>query len=162
MLAVPDHERDLISNVHLIRDWGINDLLCWSESDGVTLQEIMLQQISSNDYAFLSAGQTSIGDEISDEAINIAAATLATGYRGVWGKTRHVKDQHCPRFDEITSGDTVSMTSGKVNENEVPLLDHIHTEKSRKSFRDMYNSGFKFWFWLFFFFLFFFFPLLDL
>ena len=124
----------------------------------MTLQEIMQQQISSNDYAFLFAGQTSIGDEkVSDEAINLAAATLAAGYRGVWEKTWHVKDQHGPRFDEITSGDTV--TSGEVNENEVPRLDHIHTEKSRKSFRDMYNSqGFKFWFWLFFLFPFFLFS----
>ena len=101
----------------------------------MTLQEIMQQQISSNDYAFLFAGQTSIGDEkVSDEAINLVAATLAAGYRGVWENTWHVKDQHNPRFDETTSGDT----PGEENKNEVPRLDHIHTERLRKSFRDMY------------------------
>lgn len=96
VLAVPGHERDLISNVHLKGDRRITLYSCHSgyrysfllpREDGVSLSEIMQQQISSLDYAFLFAGQTSIGDEkVSDEAIHLAAATLAAGYRGIWKK----------------------------------------------------------------------------
>jgi len=131
VLAVPDYERDLISNVHLKQDRCIRPYACnriyvpWlprgrrrlalnseeSEGHGVTLLEIMQQQITSSDYAFLFAGQTSIENEkVSDEAIHLAAATLAAGYRGVWKKTWYVKDQRSistgPRFDETTSGAT--------------------------------------------------------
>jgi ribosomal protein L37AE/L43A len=98
VLAVPDHERDLISNVHLKEDRRITLYSCHSgyrysfllpREDGVSLSEIMREQISSLDYAFLLAGQTSIGDEkVSDEAIHLAAATLAAGYRGIWKKRR--------------------------------------------------------------------------
>lgn len=88
VLAVPDYERELISNVHLKRDM-ISRYECCSiyrpREDGMTLLEIMRQQISSLDYAFLVARQTSIGDEkVSDEAIDLAAAMLDAGYRGVW------------------------------------------------------------------------------
>jgi hypothetical protein len=96
VLAVPDHERDLISNVHLKEDRRITLYSCHSgyrysfllpREDGVSLSEIMQQQISSLDYAFLYAGQTSIGNEkVSDEAIHLAAATLTAGYRGIWKK----------------------------------------------------------------------------
>ena len=89
VLAVPHHDRDLISNVHLKQ--GMCTLYCCESTyqslsweGGMPLQKIMQQQNSSQNYAFLFAGQTSIEDEVSDEAIHLAAATLAAGYRGVW------------------------------------------------------------------------------
>jgi hypothetical protein len=77
----------------------------------------MKQQISSPNYAFLFAGQTSIGDEkVSDKAIHLAAATLAAGYRGVWKKRGISMISMGSRFDETvtTSGDK----SGEVDESE--------------------------------------------
>ena len=137
VLAIPDHElRDMILNVHLKHDGYITLYACQSVSllhaeegsrrervkrererawkrrkNGVTLQEIMQQQISrsESDYAFLFAGQTSVGDEeVSDEAVHLAAATLATGYHGVWKKLG------CPWFDDTISGGTL----GEVDESE--------------------------------------------
>ena len=72
----------------------------------MTLQEIIQQQISrsESDYAFFFAGQTSVGDEeVSDEAVHLAAATLAAGYRGVWKKLG------CPWFDDTISGGTLGV-----------------------------------------------------
>ena len=105
----------------------------------------MQQQLLSKDYAFLFAGQTSIGDEkVSDEAINLAAATLAAGYRGVWKKRDMSRISKGRRFDVTTLG----VISGEIDESEVPRLDHIHTEETRKGFRDMYNPQVFFWvFW---------------
>jgi hypothetical protein len=106
VLAVPHDEWDMISNVHLKE---FSDIFGTCNSalllDGVSLQEIMQQQISSPEYAFLFAGQTSIGDEkVSDEAIHLAAATLAAGYRGVWKKRAVSRIGMCSRFDETSSG----------------------------------------------------------
>jgi hypothetical protein len=129
VLAVPDLERDLISNVHLKQDRYITLYACssgsgweweteWKRKNNgftVTLLDILQQQISRSDYAFLFAGQTSIGDEeVSDEAVHLAAATLAAGYRGVWKKHGLSRISMSPRFHEITSGDT----SGEVDESE--------------------------------------------
>jgi len=48
------------------------------------LSEIMKQNITNCELAFLSACQTSTGDEkLSDEAVHLAAAMLAVGYRSV-------------------------------------------------------------------------------
>ena len=54
---------------------------------GATLQEMMEEQILSPNYAFLFAGQTSIGGEkVSDEALYLAGTTLTAGYCGIWKK----------------------------------------------------------------------------
>ena len=126
VLAVPHDEWDLISNVHLKQDrhilYSCNSVyLPWE--DGVSLQEIMQQQISSPEYAFLFADQTSIGDEkISDEAIHLAAATLSAGYRGVWKKRGVSRIGVCSMSDEATSGST----SGEVDKS------HSQRKDSRK------------------------------
>ena len=70
VLAVPHNERDLISNVHLKQERHI-----LRACNSVYLEEgvKMLQYHDSNPeyYAFLFAGQTSIGDEmVSDEAMH--------------------------------------------------------------------------------------------
>ena len=119
VLAVPHaDEWDFISNVHLKQDrhilYACNSVhLPWE--DGVSLQEIMQQQISSPEYAFLFADQTSIGNErVSDEAIHLAAATLSVGYRGIFKKREVSRIGMCSRFDETTSGGT----SGDVDKSE--------------------------------------------
>ena len=72
---------------------------------------------SSPNYAFLFAGQTSIGDEkVSDEAIHLAAATLDAGYSGFWkkGGTSIVGTGMCSGFVETSS----MGTPGEVDESE--------------------------------------------
>jgi len=100
VLAVPDYERGFLRNVHLRRDMNLPSYYCnrnlfpWDtqtksrlQKGGVGLLETMRQQISKPVYAFLFARQTSIRDEeVSDEAIHLAAETLNVGYRGVWKK----------------------------------------------------------------------------
>ena len=119
MLAVHNREWDLLSNIHLKRDMSIS---CYAygdgfqlREDGVTLLEVMQQQISGSDYAFLFACQTRIEDEkVSDEAIHLAAATLADGYRGVWKKRRKLRIDMGPRFDETTmEGTLVEVTESE-------------------------------------------------
>ena len=115
VLAVPDHERDLILNVHLKQDERSKHYACympWEKNGkikGATLMEIMKQQISSPNYAFLFAGQTSIGDEkVSDEAILLAGTRLAAGYCGIWKKRVVPMISMDPRFDVTISGGTSS------------------------------------------------------
>ena len=63
------------------------------------LLEIMRQQMSNPDLAFLSACQTSKGDlELSEEVVHLAAGMLAAGYRGVVGTMWSISDTHGPEF----------------------------------------------------------------
>jgi hypothetical protein len=75
--TIPNHERDLIRNIHLKRGVsfvhfaypGIQDVhepltSGFHLQDGrLTLLDILRQKIPSADYAFLSASQTITGDE---------------------------------------------------------------------------------------------------
>ena len=63
------------------------------------LLEIMQQQISNPDLAFLSACQTSKGDfELSEEIVHLAAGMLAVGYHGVVSTMWNISDMHGPEF----------------------------------------------------------------
>lgn len=65
------------------------------------LSEIMKQQIPNADFAFLSACQTSTGDEkLSEEAVHLAAGMLAAGYRGVVSTMWSIKDKYGPDVAE--------------------------------------------------------------
>jgi len=61
------------------------------------LAEIMRQKIAHCELAFLSACQTSTGDEkLSEEAVHLAAGMLAVGYRGVVATMWSIKDEYGP------------------------------------------------------------------
>jgi len=61
------------------------------------LAEIMRRKIDHCTFAFLSACQTSTGDErLSEEAVHLAAGMLAVGYRGVVATMWSIKDQYGP------------------------------------------------------------------
>jgi len=65
------------------------------------LAEIMKQNITNCELAFLSACQTSTGDEkLSDEAVHLAAGMLAVGYRGVIATMWSIKDKYGPEVAE--------------------------------------------------------------
>ncbi|KAF8900741.1 CHAT domain-containing protein [Gymnopilus junonius] len=63
------------------------------------LSSIIKQRLEGVELAFLSACQTSSGDEkLSEEAVHLAAGMLAAGYRGVVATMWSIKDQHGPRI----------------------------------------------------------------
>ena len=65
------------------------------------LADIMKQKIAHCDLAFLSACQTSAGDEkLSEEAVHLAAGMLAVGYRGVVATMWSISDNYGPMVAE--------------------------------------------------------------
>ncbi|KAJ2932709.1 hypothetical protein H1R20_g4386, partial [Candolleomyces eurysporus] len=63
------------------------------------LSTIIKSNLKSADLAFLSACQTSTGDEsLSDEAVHLAAGMLAAGYRGVIATMWSIKDKYAPEI----------------------------------------------------------------
>ena len=61
------------------------------------LSEIMKQNLLHCELAFLSACQTSTGDEkLSEEAVHLAAGMLAAGYQGVVATMWSIKDRYAP------------------------------------------------------------------
>jgi len=61
------------------------------------LAAIMEQNINNCELAFLSACQTSTGDEkLSEEAVHLAAGMLAVGYRSVVATMWSIKDEYGP------------------------------------------------------------------
>lgn len=61
----------------------------------LTLSEIMQANLHTADLAFLSACQTSTGDEVlSEEAMHLAAGMLAAGYKGVVATMWSIKDRY--------------------------------------------------------------------
>ena len=82
--ATQDHENPLKSGFYL--------------HDGrLELSEIMKQKFTVRELAFLSACQTSTGSEkLSEEAVHLAAGTLAAGYRSVVATMWSIKDRYGP------------------------------------------------------------------
>ena len=74
----------------------------FSLHDGrLELSELMKQRIPQCELAFLSACQTSTGDEkLSEEAVHLAAGMLAVGYQGVVATTWSIKDSCAPKVAE--------------------------------------------------------------
>ena len=65
------------------------------------LGELMKQRIPQCELAFLSACQTSTGDEkLSEEAVHLAAGMLAVGYQGVVATMWSIKDSYAPKVAE--------------------------------------------------------------
>jgi CHAT domain-containing protein len=61
------------------------------------LLDIIRQKIENTDHAFLSACQTSAGDEkLSEEVVHLAAGMLAAGYQDVVATMWSIKDQYAP------------------------------------------------------------------
>lgn len=63
----------------------------------LTLGAIIQRDMKNADFAFLSACQTSTGEEtLSDEAAHLGAGLLAAGYCRVVATMWSIKDQHAP------------------------------------------------------------------
>ena len=65
------------------------------------LSEIIRKDLPHADLAFMSACQTSAGDEqLPEEAMHLAAGMLAAGYRSVVGTMWSISDRHAPEVAE--------------------------------------------------------------
>jgi CHAT domain-containing protein len=63
----------------------------------LTLDEIVRLDLPNAEFAFLSACQTTTGDEaLSDEAVHIAGGMLLAGYRGVVATMWSIQDDLAP------------------------------------------------------------------
>jgi len=80
------------------------------------LSEIMKQKFAIRELAFLSACQTSTGDEkLSDEVVHLAAGMLAAGYQSVVATMWSIMDQYGPVVAESFYKDLMErgQTSGQ-------------------------------------------------
>jgi len=67
----------------------------------LNLSEVMKHNIPNAEIAFLSACQTSTGDEkLSEEAVHLAAGMLAAGYKGVVATMWSIRDRYGPEVAE--------------------------------------------------------------
>ncbi|PVF91892.1 hypothetical protein CPB86DRAFT_820105 [Serendipita vermifera] len=67
------------------------------EDGHLTLEEIIKLELPNAEFAFLSACQTTTGDEeLSDEAVHIAGGMLLAGYRGVVATMWSIQDDLAP------------------------------------------------------------------
>ncbi|PVF92839.1 hypothetical protein CPB86DRAFT_716670, partial [Serendipita vermifera] len=63
----------------------------------LTLEEIIKLELPNAEFAFLSACQTTTGDEaLSDEAVHIAGGMLLAGYKGVVATMWSIQDDLAP------------------------------------------------------------------
>jgi CHAT domain-containing protein len=71
------------------------------EDGQLTLEEIIQLNLPKAEFAFLSACQTTTGDEkLSEEAVHIAGGMLLAGYRGVVATMWSIQDELAP---EVTN-----------------------------------------------------------
>jgi CHAT domain-containing protein len=67
------------------------------EDGHLTLEEIIKLNIPKAEFAFLSACQTTTGDEkLSEEAVHIAGGMLLAGYRGIVATMWSIRDELAP------------------------------------------------------------------
>ena len=110
---------------------------------GLELSEIIKRQLVGADLAYLSACQTSTGDEkLSEEAVHLAAGMLATGYRGVVATMWSISDRHGPQVAEdfyarlISQDSELERLSGLDTDDAARAL-HYSSQKLRKQLGDL-------------------------
>ncbi|PPQ72771.1 hypothetical protein CVT26_003150 [Gymnopilus dilepis] len=77
------------------------------------LLSIIKRQVSGADLAFLSACQTSTGDEkLSEEAVHLAAGMLAAGYRSVVATMWSIQDSRGPEVAKLFYSNLLKHNAG--------------------------------------------------
>jgi CHAT domain-containing protein len=67
----------------------------------LTLEEIIKLDLPKAEFAFLSACQTTTGDEkLSEEAVHIAGGMLLAGYRGIVATMWSIQDELAPEVTD--------------------------------------------------------------
>jgi CHAT domain-containing protein len=98
----------------------------------LTLEEIIKLDLPNAEFAFLSACQTTTGDEkLSEEAVHIAGGMLLAGYRGVVATMWSIRDDLAPEVaDEFYAH---IMQDGKAPDaTKAAEALHISVQKLRK------------------------------
>ena len=110
---------------------------------GLELSEIIKKRLIGADLAYLSACQTSTGDEkLSEEAVHLAAGMLAAGYRGVVATMWSISDRHGAQVAEDFYARLISQelerlpVSGLSTDGAARAL-HYSTQKLRKQLGDL-------------------------
>ena len=86
---------------HAVQDGDPLDSSFYLHDGRLELMEIIKRQFLNADLAFLSACQTSTGEDgLSEEAVHLAAGMLAAGYRGVVATMWSIKDKFGPMVAE--------------------------------------------------------------
>ena len=112
---------------------------------GLELSEIIKRQLVGADLAYLSACQTSTGDEkLSEEAVHLAAGMLAAGYRGVVATMWSISDRHGPQVAEdfyarLISQDLErsSASGSSLSTDDAARALHYSTQKLREQLGDL-------------------------
>ena len=107
---------------------------------GLELSEIIKKKLEGADLAYLSACQTSTGDEkLSEEAVHLAAGMLAAGYRGVIATMWSISDQHGPQVAKDFYDGLISryLEPEQFNTDNAAHALHYSTQKLRKQLGDL-------------------------
>jgi CHAT domain-containing protein len=102
------------------------------EDGHLTLEEIVKLDLPKAEFAFLSACQTTTGDEaLSDEAVHIAGGMLLAGYQGVVATMWSIQDDLAPEVaDEFYR--RIMEEEGRPDNRKAAEALHYSVEKLRK------------------------------
>jgi CHAT domain-containing protein len=111
------------------------------EDGHLTLEEIIKLNLPNAEFAFLSACQTTTGDEkLSEEAVHIAGGMLLAGYRGVVATMWSIQDDLAPevadefyahiiqdgqRPDRRKAAEALHVSVQKLRKKNVPLIEWV-------------------------------------
>ena len=107
---------------------------------GLELSDIIKRKLEGADLAYLSACQTSTGDEkLSEEAVHLAAGMLAAGYRGVIATMWSISDRYGPQVAEDFYLGLISqdLELEQLNTENAAYALHYSTQKLRKQLGDL-------------------------
>jgi CHAT domain-containing protein len=98
----------------------------------LTLEEIIELNLPNAEFAFLSACQTTTGDEkLSEEAVHIAGGMLLAGYRGVVATMWSIQDDLAPEVTNEFYGHIMKEGERPDSRKAAEAL-HISVQKLRK------------------------------
>jgi CHAT domain-containing protein len=102
------------------------------EDGRLTLEEIIKLDLPHAEFAFLSACQTTTGDEsLSEEAVHIAGGMLLAGYRGVVATMWSIQDDLAPLVTDEFYGH-IFQEGERPDPSKAAEALHMSVEKLRK------------------------------
>ncbi|CAG8676344.1 9405_t:CDS:2 [Acaulospora colombiana] len=102
------------------------------EDGHLTLEEIIKLDLPKAEFAFLSACQTTTGDEeLSEEAVHIAGGMLLAGYRGVVATMWSIRDDLAPEVTDEFYGHIIQGGERPDSRRAAEAL-HFSVQKLRK------------------------------
>jgi CHAT domain-containing protein len=102
------------------------------EDGHLMLEEIVKLDLPHAEFAFLSACQTTAGDEkLSEEAVHLAGGMLLAGYRGVVATMWSIQDELAPDVTNEFYGHIMSEEGRPDNRKAAEAL-HLSVQKLRK------------------------------